>query len=186
MHVQRIQFQLRIAWDENPSGWYYWTNQFYGDLDNPPETNSTLYWAAVFLNEVYSDVVQVNWVRVLDPPNTDTVVFSGPGYDQPGNYPIESGYSPYDTVLMRWLIGSKQVGYSRLRLPVQAQDQIGGKVHPDLLGYVYSVAQTNLIFGKATDKNGVPIEEFVPDDQVRMWQFRHGTTRRERLIVPNI
>lgn len=185
MHVQRIQYQSRVSWPQNPSGYYYWTNQYYCDVDNPPEDNSSLYWGSVFMLRVHTTAVQLNWVRVLDPANTDTVVFDGPAFDQPGIRAIDDGYSPFDCVLMRWLIGGRQVGYSRLRLPVHAVEESGGLLSPGLVSTVEGIANDVLLHGKITSKDGVLIEEFRVAPWVHMWQFRHGTKRRERLIVPN-
>lgn len=185
MHVQRIQSQHRLIWPQNPDGYYYWTNQFYCDLDSPPDDNSSLYWISVFLIRVHSSAVEMNWVRVLDPPNTDTVVFDGSRFDQAGERVIDGGYSPFDCVLMRWLIGGRQVGYSRLRLPVHAVEEVGGFLSDGLISTVEGTANDILLHGKVTSKDGVPIEEFRVVPWVHMWQFRHGTKRRERLIVPN-
>ena len=185
MHVQRLQSQHRISWPGNPVGYYYWTNQFYYDLETPPDDLTSLYWISVFLIRVHTEAVEMNWIRVLDPADTDTVVFSASRFNQPGQQPLVSGYSPFDSVLMRWLIGGRQVGYSRLRLPVQASQESGGLLDSGLVSTVEGYANDNLIFGKVTSKDGVPIEEFRVAPWVHMWQFRHGTKRRERLIVPN-
>jgi hypothetical protein len=127
----------------------------------------------------------MNWIRVLDPPETDTVVFDGSRFNQPGDIAVEGGYSPFHAVLMRWLVGGTQVGYSRLRLPVQAQDQEGGFLHPDVISLVEGRANDHLLHAKVTSKDGVLIDEFRVAPWVSMWQFRHGTKRRERLIIPN-
>lgn len=183
MHLQRGQWQFRIADADNPTGYYYWTNQFYWDLDNPPDVNLSYYWVSVFFGDVMSDVTEMNWIRVYDPPEGPTTVLNANAGDQLGNYSIETGYSPFDTLLMHWIAGGKRVGYSRLRLPVQSSDQQGGLIDTDLTGFVHTIAHQYLLNAKVCDKRGVPIEDFEIDPQVRMWQYRHGTKRRERIIL---
>lgn len=182
MHLQRGQRQYRMPWPDNPSGFYYWTNQTYWDLDNPPAVNSSQFWAAQFFVNTLGDFVEENRIRIFDPALSGNVILEASLFNENCNYPIETGYSPFDTVLMHWLVGGRRVGYNRLRIPVQVSDQIDGQLHPDLRNQIYANASFYLLNGKACSREGEPIEDFEVDPMVRMWQFRHGTKRRERKV----
>lgn len=182
MHVIRIQYQWRMPWPSNPSGFYYWTNQFYGDEDNPPSTSTFKSWFEQFFANTLGNITDQNRVRVFDPALSNTVVSENSLANEANGYPIETGYSPFDTVLLYWLADGRKVGYSRLRIPVQESDQVNGWLHPDLRDVVLANALYYLLNGKACSRLGVPITGFYVDPRVRGWQFRHGTKRRERKV----
>lgn len=182
MHVVRIQFQWRMPWVSNPSGFYYWTNQNYADLDNPPVTDDSERWFERFYFNTLGNITEQNRVRTFDPALSNTVVNEHSLANENNLYPIETGYSPFDTVLFYWLAGGERVGYTRLRIPVQSSDQIDGRLHPDLHAQVRTNALFYLLQGKACSREGLPIDDFEVDPLVRMWQFRHGTKRRERKV----
>lgn len=182
MHVVRIQFQWRMPWPDNPSGFYYWTNQLYADLDNPPATETSRRWFESYYLNTLGNITEQNRVRVFDPALSGTVTFEQSLANENNLYPIETGYSPFDTALVWQIARGGRVGYNRLRIPVQSSDQIDGKLHPDLANQLRSTALFYLLNGKACSREGVPIEDVEVDPLVRMWQFRHGTKRRERKV----
>jgi len=183
MDLRCRQQQMRIAWPDNPSGWYYWTNTYYYDLDNPPTTNDSNYWLAIAVLHIHTSAVQRNRSRVGVPPEPISWSASTTGFNEPGGIPIESGYSPFDTALLKYYSGDKQVGFTRLRCPVQADDQVNGNLHPDFHSYLVVNANDHLLRAKICSRYGEPITEIRVDEKVHGWQFRDGTERRQRQAI---
>lgn len=180
MHLQWGQIELRSPYPSNPDGWYYWQNGMHWDLDNPPDDNESLYWFAVWLQGVHSQVVQTHNLRVMDPPGSNIFTIDAPLYDDPGGLIISGGYSLLQTVLVYWKVGDRRAGYTRLRVPVPANGLVGRYLAGWFYDAIYGITVEPFEKGRWTDHTGVPFTGFEIDPLVRMWQLRHGTKRRER------
>lgn len=179
----RYQTQLRIPDSRLPGGYYYWLNQFI--YDGAVQTNPYLarqrmrdFWQACHLS-----VVQLYYQRTEYLVGSNVWTTDASFSTAHGLYPVEGGYSPYQSVYLRHLAGGKQVGYSRLRMPVLAQDLVGAELHPDLVGYIETIANWALIEAAVCTSAGVAIEEFRCSPVVSEWQYRQGSDRRERVFI---
>jgi hypothetical protein len=85
------------------------------------------------------------------------------------------------TVYISLRNAGKQVSYKRVRGPVRIADCDDNNELTDF-AYDYYVSVAGLVgaYGCFTNVHGVPIETAVVDRQVRAWQLRHGTKRRNR------
>lgn len=182
MHLRRWQVQLRISEPTFPLGWYFWTNQHYYDLDNPPIGDSSNTRLQSGYSILMADVVQKDAVRIFDPALSSTVVSSFETDHEFGPFPTEDGYSPFDTMLVHWLVGGRKVGYTRLRMPVPAAYQEAGLVTQEIWDWVDSSFTFYMLGAKCTSREGVPIESYQVERAVHQWQYRHGTRRRERRV----
>jgi len=183
MDLRCRQQQMRIAWPANPSGWYYWTNTYYFDLDNPPETNDSNFWISAAVVLLHTSAVQRNRSRIGIPPEPISWAASTSGFNTAGAIGIESGYSPFDTALLTYYSDGNRVGFLRLRCPVQADDQVDGFLHPDFYEYLVVNANDHLIRARICSRYGEPIDEIRVSPRVHGWQFRDGTERRQRQAI---
>lgn len=182
MVIVRSQRQYRIPWPDGFEGYYYWTNSFFYDTDDERLPQGSRYWLGIASQYITGSVVQEYRVREESPPYSGTIIANFSKFNSPGAYPVEGGYSPFDTVFVRWLVGERRVGFTRLRLPVSGSDQVDGRLHPDLHTYLTTEFNTRMLYAKLTSASGEPLTEFVVDPLVRGWQFRHGTERRGRRV----
>lgn len=179
----RYQTQLRIPDSHLTGDYYYWLNQFI--YDGAVQTNPYLARQRMrdFWIQCHLDVVQLYYQR------TEYIVGSGVWETDAtfstahGQYPSEGGWTPHQTVYMRHIAGGRQVGYSRLRMPVLAQDLIGTKLHPDLIAHIEYWANFALIEAAVCTSAGVPIERFEVAEEVSLWQYRQGGDRRTRVYI---
>lgn len=182
MRLRRWQVQLSLPEPTFALGAYFWTNTHYYDLDNPPSTETS----AQKLRDSHRLLLTTNGVidGISVYPNATTRVPSTCfiNGDDPGFVPLESGYSPFDTAYVRWVTAGRQVGYTRLRVPIPAADQVGGLLSEDMWSYINATCSFYWLTAKCCDRNGVPIEEFIVDRAVHMWQYRHGSERSQRRV----
>lgn len=182
MDLRVRQTQMRIPWPPNPSGWYYWTNSWYFDLDNPPSGNSSSNLLGIATLHLHTSAVQRYRFRIGVPPEPIAWASSLTGFSAPGSIALETGYSPFDTALLLHYSDGRRVGFTRLRCPVQAGDQVDGNLHEDFHGYLVSNANFHLLAAKICSRYGEPIDEIRVSKKVHGWQFRDGTERRQRLL----
>lgn len=179
----RYQTQLRMPDSRLPGGYYYWLNQFI--YDGATQTNPYLARQRMvdFWIQCHCTFVQLCYQR------TEYIVGSGDWtidpawWDDFGQYPVEGGYSPYNSVYLRHLVGGRQVSYSRLRMPVLAQDMVGTELHPDLISHIEGWANYALIEAAVCTAGGVLIEEFRCAPELSQWQYRQGSDRRKRVFI---
>lgn len=183
MNLYRYQTQLRIADSRQPSGYYYWLNGFFFDEEILENVLLSFTRIRDFWIQVHTEAVQLYYQRYEHPVGSGSWT-TNPAFSTAfGAYPVEGGYSPFQCVYMRHLVGGIQVGYSRLRLPVLAQDLTAETLHTDLIEHIEFWANFALVEAGVTSKDGVPIDEFRVSPRVMLWQYRQGGERRRRVYV---
>lgn len=183
MTVNRFRTQLRIPDSRTLDGFYYWTNAFYwNDAIQPNDLLARIrmrgFWAQCHLT-----VVQFWYEQNMMPASSGVWVTSSLLPTSHCAYPVEGGYSPFMTVYLRHLIAGTQVGYSRLRMPVLAQDVEGVRLHQDLIDHIELFSNFYLTEAGVCNHAGDAIERFEVNPVVSEWQYRDGTKRRNRVFI---
>lgn len=182
MTVSRYRTQLRIPDSRTPDGYYYWTNAFLWNDAIQPDFLLAKIRMRGFWEQCHLSVVQM-WYQQDMIPATSGVWVTNPTFGlNHGAYPVEGGYSPFMTVYLRHLIGDVQVGYSRLRMPVLAQDVEGVRLHQDLIDHIELFSNFYLVEAGVCNLAGNAIERFEVNPVVSEWQYRDGTKRRDRVF----
>lgn len=183
MAIQQIDFEYRLPYSPAATGYYYWTNTYFGDTSNPPPTNTTQYWLSVADELGRLTVNQSIASKVTQPPGSGIMVGGGTLPPQNGLYTFTGGWSPFDIVRLAFWSGGKYVGYKLWRMPVPANEQEDGKLSPSLLNHFNITVIPAILFAKPCTRSGVPIDAITTDGRVHMWSYRHGTKRRDRRVL---
>lgn len=181
-HVVQIQTQVRIPYDPSDDGWYYHTNVFYADLDNPPDIHNSIYYISLATLHAHSDVVEYYGVRVVDPPLTGTTLYTYSGFNQPGDYVRSGPYSILQCVRQQLWVGDERVGYKLWRSPLHMEDIEGDQVKPGVRGHFDGSVANELTLAKITDRAGRLIDGFRTMPDIAVCGLRRGTRRRARQV----
>lgn len=186
MAIGKLQVQLRIPWPDNPSGYYYWVQgMHYNTADPPPGGEPFPYWWSVFLNRITLMPVQRYGSRVETSPGSG--VWAAPTFTPPSNglFPSDGAFSLYACLLYRWLSGGSVVSSQLIRQPVLNAAMVGGKLDEGYRLYCEGIAGEPITKGRFYTADGHLIDGCYVDGGLHSWQLRHGTKRRNRMILPH-
>lgn len=183
MDLEQCDIESRIPYSDGLDGFYYYTNTFFYDLDNPPDDNPSYYWCAVALLEGCYSCVDICGLKRTAPPGSGIFVGGGDSPPQPGALSFTGGYSPFDIVRLHFYAGGKYVGYKLWRMPVVNEAMDGGNIEPSVVGYLEGQIVPHLLHAKITTHTGTPVDEIRVMPKIHQWSFRHGTKRRARRVL---
>lgn len=83
--------------------------------------------------------------------------------------------------LVGWNEG-RQVSYKLWRVPLRIGDISGKDISGTMQGIINDGVLDALNSLEFCNVHGVPIQEWTCDGAVHIWQLRHGTKRRERVV----
>lgn len=183
MHIIQYDMQQRVPYDNSTSGYYYWTNTFFYDLDNPPTQNPSDTWLRLGNHLCLLPMVQSAGNVMTSPPGSGIVVGGGPGAHDPGTAPFGPSAPIANIVRVNLYSEGRIVGYKRWRMPIPVDHIVDGYLSDELHGYL----QANLGYywwrALLTTRDGVPIDTVTVDPRVRLWGIRVGTKRRSRSVL---
>lgn len=181
--LYREDYQLRTAWASNPSGYYYWTNVYYWQADSPDEYDLARDEVEQWVDHAHNPVVQRSRVQIREWPSGVLVQNTGVG-NSPCFGPTATPLAINNTVLVWLLTGNGRMGYKRVRVPVGLEQVNGARLSADYLDYLNTSAHAPW---RDTNhqclEDGTPIVDFRVDEWVRVWQWRHGTKRQQRILL---
>jgi len=161
---------------------YYWTSVFYYENLSSDPFHGPYYNAIVDATLAGSlDTVPMVSVRITNVTAATEygIVTVGPPY---GEIPTLDGGLFNDVArIVGWSEG-RQVSYKLWRFPMRIVDLDGKELSTAAMGIINDGILTNLNSVTLCNVNGVPIDEWTCDGLIHMWQVRHGTKRRERVV----
>jgi len=177
----RVETQLRYPSVETGAD-YYWTNVFYYEnLGSTPYTGDyynqiinatrsgtldTVERVAIRLTNhstgTQFGIVTIPWEGVIDADGEEGSLFNVARF-------------------VGWNEG-KQVSYKLWRVPLRIGDIDGPDIASSMLAILEAGPLAALNSVQFCNVNGIPIEEWTCDGKLHIWQLRHGTKRRERVV----
>lgn len=183
MDLRQIDVQLRCVFADSTSGYYYWTNTFFYDLDNPPVSNNSPYWLFVAANEGYLPMVEVDGGRVTAPPGSGILIADLVGFDAPSHAPFDSPAPIFNIARMHFYADGVYVGYKLWRMPVPPSEMADGLISSGVKSYLEGTIGAYLLLAHICTRDGLPIDEIRVSPRVHQWGIRHGTKRRSRPVL---
>lgn len=183
MNLQQLDMQLRAADPDSASGWYYWTNTYFYDLDNPPIGAYSYYWLFVAANHGYLPMVEVNGARITSPPGSGILVANLVPISAPSHAPFPSPAPLWNIARMGFYAGGVYVGYKLWRLPVPPSEMTDGLLSSAVRSYLEGTIGSDLLNARICTRDGLPIDEIRVSPRVHQWGVRHGTKRRSRPVL---
>lgn len=183
MPVMQIDWQLRYPYAANPDGHYYWTNTYY--LVTPDPLDFPAYIPRIETPMLYGMLhdCQANRLLVTTPPHSGIVQENAFSFNHAGNK------SSMDTILenvarVHFFIGAEYAGYKILRACIGTEE-----IEPD--GTLNATTRANLqrdyadglIANGLTNDQGIEYSSAVVSPLIHHWQLRHGTKRRQRVVI---
>lgn len=171
----------RVAYPDNPDGYYYWTSVWY--LDRADYFNSNDLFTDAQQCEYLTSLttVQGTWGNIKSTPGRGNVIqhinrslnFGGIPYDG-------SGYTLINIARAAWRSTTGRYSYKLCRLPIMLS-QIDGKYLVGV-GVPNILAQLNgcLFTAPLRNKYGERLTSVSVSPLIHPWQLRHGTKRRRR------
>lgn len=181
MGLYRMDYQLRVPWSPNPSGYYYWTNHYFFEaspgLDFEDARDEVVRWTIA----AHNPAVQRNRFQIWDWPS-GTLVQNTSSINSACEGPAATIVAINWTVLIWLLTDSGRYGYKRIRVPVGAEQVDGEQISADFIDYL-THSDANPWHGTThqTLSDGTPVTGFRIDPLLRSWQWRHGTKRQQRI-----
>lgn len=183
MHIEQVDLESRIPYSDGLDGYYYYSNTFFYDLDNPPDDNTSWYWLTVALSEGTYNCAERTALKRTDPPGSGIFVGGGQHTPVAGALTFTGGYSPFDIVRMNFYAADSYVGYKLWRMPLVNEAFSVDAIDSGVLSYLQGQIVDTLLFAKITTRAGLPIDRIDVSPRVHMWGFRHGTKRRARRVL---
>jgi len=161
---------------------YYWTSvYYYENLGSTPFTGGQY---NAILDTTYAaslDTVELVAVRQFDTTHNTEFGIATP-LDNLGDLDSEDGGSLFNVVRLHGWAGGKVVSYKLWRFPLRLSDIEGDRLSDQALGIVNDVIIPGLSTAPLCNIHGIEVEEWTCDGLVHIWQVRHGTKRRERVV----
>lgn len=183
MSVVQIDWQLRHPYDANPDGWYYWTNTYYLVAADPLDFPS--YVPRIETPMLYGMLheTQANRLKVTMPPHSNTVLENAFSFNHVGN----KGSLP--TILenvarVNFFIGETYASYKLLRGCIgNSEIEADGTLNATTRANLQRDYADGLIANGLTDDTGTEFTSAVVSPLLHHWQLRHGTKRRQRVVI---
>lgn len=181
MALWQVDMGKRVAFEPNPSGFYYWTSVYYlesSDFANPAQARL----AVVNLEKILTTTdVDIVWQRVHAPPGRGNVIFDNPVSFTHGQ--ITNSSELYSLInVARWHLwtdGGRKT-YRLNRMPLRPSDIDGDELSMSGMAQQSASLNTFLLAGWCRNSYGELLTSGNVVQRLTMWQLRHGTERRER------
>jgi len=162
---------------------YYWSQTWYSSDSSVNTTNGPTYAALIAFHGSLQPVgIYRNALRAqrLEPTYHDYGTFTGLN---PGTRAVDSPFTALNVARINFLNAGKVVGYKRLRLPLQMSEIDGQELEASFMFTLATALVTLMGDANLCNWHGVPFEAYRIRREVRMWQLRHGTKRRSRVVL---
>lgn len=177
----RVDAQMRYDSVETGAP-YYWTNvYFYENLSTDPFAGDQ--WNAIIdaIRTGTLDTVDRVAMRIWDTThNTQhgivTLAWNGI-IDSDG----QSGSLFNVARFVGWADG-RQASYKLWRMPLRISDFDGSDITPATMAVIDAGPLAALNSAQFCNEDGVLIDNWTCDGRAHIWQLRHGTKRRERVV----
>lgn len=183
MTLMQLDYQLRAAYPANPDGYYYWTNTFYFDYDMVPSSHSALYKTIVGLSHIHSIHVFRNRFRLIAPPHGTTVLLNAGELNQHCDQADVTSFVLENVARVSFWIGERYVGYKLLRGCVGTDEIIDGIIDEGRRLEIEGQIGEWWLGAPLLTASGETIERATVDRSIHHWQLRHGTKRRQRVVI---
>lgn len=183
MTVVQIDWQFRYPYAANPDGFYYWTNNYFLDVADPMDFPSYVPRIQNVARQGMMNSGKFNRILVTSPPHSGTVLENAFSFNTGGNR------TSLDTILenvvrVHFFIGSKYASYKLLRAAVGTSEiEPDGSLNPTTLAYLQTYYADAAITNGWCDDAGVLYTSAVVQPKIHHWQLRHGTKRRQRVVI---
>lgn len=184
MALYQVDFWKRVPYAPNPDGYYYWSSVYYID----PADDSPDYWWYSTIYEVEEvsttqSVQRWGFVTKSEPGMGNIINVSPSGGDENGLIPDPDGYSLLQ--IARWELrgadGSRS--YRLSRQPLRPVDIAGTLLSATGLATQGGALNSFLAKGVFRTRSGALIVSGHVAPEVRGWQLRNGTKRRNRVYL---
>lgn len=180
----QFDYQMRVPWPNQPDGYYYWTNAWIVNATTDAQSNTRLTQIDTAVDGMTLNATQQVRVQRKRSPGMGGVYSNTTLFNDPGSLPTgTSGYNLLWYALVRLYVGTEQVGYKRWRAPWRYSDMAGPLWVPGVTTTLSTRFGTLIGLGALAARDGRVIDGFQVDPFIRQWQLRHGTKRRERVVV---
>lgn len=183
MPVVQLDWQLRYPYAANPDGYYYWTNTYFLDVSDPYDFPAYVPLVETPMWQGMLESCQVNRLLVRMPPHSDFVLENAYAFNHPGYR------ADYETILenvarVHFFIGDRYASYKLLRAAVGTNEyEPDGTLNPTTRANLQLYYADGLIANGITDDEGTPFTSAVVSPKLHHWQLRHGTKRRQRVVI---
>jgi hypothetical protein len=183
MPVVQLSWQFRHPYPGNPDGYYYWTQKLYANPADPTDFPS--YVGA--LEEPYFTwhlfKTQINRLRITMPPGSNTVLENAFAFNHNGNNTRDLPTILQNVARANLWVGTQYVGYKLLRGMIGTEEITNGEIGFGIWFALQTYWGPALIDAGLTTSDGTPIDRIEVDRQIHHWQLRHGTKRRQRVVI---
>ena len=178
MTIYRLDYQVRYPYVANPSGYYYWTNQFYFAADNPTDYDLGRDEAVQASDFAHNTLVERSRFQVHRLDTGAMVQNLSMGNSNASGH-IGTPLGLLNVIRFTLLAADGRKGSKTFRAPLCADEMDGGRLTSTAFDY-YNLTQVNLWPAStlACLEDGTPIVGSVLSPLVHGWQLRHGTKRR--------
>jgi hypothetical protein len=183
MTLMRLDYQLRAAFPDNPDGYYYWTNTFYFDYDMVPSSHSALYKTVIGISHIHSIHVFRNRFILTAPPHGTTVLLNAGELNQHCDNADVTSFILENVARVSLWVGSKYVGYKLLRGVVGTDEITDGVIDEGRRSEIQGQIDAWWMDAPLLTATGETIDRAVVDRNIQHWQHRHGTKRRQRVVL---
>lgn len=181
MALWQVDCCKRVAFSDNPSGFYYWTSVYYlesSDFSNAFQARQ----AVINLDKILTTTdVEIVRLQVHAPPGRGNVIFNGAITFTFGQLSNPGGlYSLINVARWHLFDDAGRRSYRLNRMPLRPSDIDGD--HLSATGASQQLASLNtlLLAGWCRNSYGELLTSGDVVQRLTMWQLRHGTKRRER------
>lgn len=181
MALWQVDMGKRVAFPDNPDGFYYWTSVYYLESTDFPN-DAQARQAPTNLEKLLTTVnVGIIWQRVHNPPGRGNVIFDHSVGFTSGQLPNPSGqYSLINVARWHLFSDSGRRTYRLNRMPLRGGDWDGLELSTVGLARQTSSLNTFIAQGWCRNSYGELLTSGQVVPTLTMWQLRHGTKRRER------
>lgn len=179
----QVDHQLRAPMPGQPDGYYYWSNAWIVNASTDAEAVTCYSWIDFYVDQMIIAACQAVRLQVKRSPGMGGVYLTVPLLNEPGSIPNGSlGYTLLSSVRVDFFVGEEAVGYKRWRPPLRIGDIDNGELVGSMYTFInYGMGQLASL-GVLAARDGRVIDNVRVSRRVRMWQLRHGTERRHRVV----
>lgn len=178
MALYRVDIQKKVPCAENVSGFYYWTNVFYFDVDNPTDYDLARDEIVEGGYAIHNQLVMQDRFLVRLWPSGTVVQSQNQGDASCGGM-VGDPLGLCNTIYFRLITDGPKFGFKRFRIPLLASEIVANRLTDTAYDYyLHSTGNFWAASSFACLEDGTHILDSVLSPLVHGWQLRHGTKRR--------
>jgi hypothetical protein len=182
--LYQIDYQVRVPYPGNEDGYYYWTNAWIVDVANNVAALAAAGKIDLCHDSCMTHAVQQVRMQLKQPPGMGNVYSTVSLGNEPCDFPEgTSGYTLLSYIRVNLYAGGRQVGYKRWRMPTRLEDIEGPYIASFPQAAIQSAFNELIEENVLAGRDGSLITSAEVDPLLRPWQLRHGTERRNRVVI---